>query len=131
MGIKDDPPCTFCKTYIETTVHLQWDCSITKDVLQSFLSWLRSFHIHIELSEKLFLFGLESGEEFQMSVHLFCCMQNITSTVLAATIIHYCLKFSRKNYISCIKYTWKKHMPITIWINFKMNGDHMRIFLRI
>ena len=31
MGIKDDPPCTFCKTYGETTVHLLCDCSITKD----------------------------------------------------------------------------------------------------
>ena len=34
-----------------------------KRFLESFLSWLRSFHIHIELSEKLFLFGLESGEK--------------------------------------------------------------------
>ena len=25
----------------------------------------------------------------------------------------------------------KPLMPITIWINFKMNGDHMRIYLRI
>ena len=37
---------------------------------------------------KLFLFGLESGEKYQMSVTLFYCMQTITSTVLAATIIH-------------------------------------------
>ena len=29
LGIKDDPLCTFCKTYV-TTVHLLWDCSITK-----------------------------------------------------------------------------------------------------
>ena len=63
MGIKDDPLCTFCKTHVETTVHLLWNCSITKDFFKSFLSWLRSFHIHIELSEKLFLFGLESGEK--------------------------------------------------------------------
>ena len=61
MGIKDDPQCTFCKTHVETTVHLLWDCSITKYFLKYFLSWMRSFHIHIELSEKLFLFGLESG----------------------------------------------------------------------
>ena len=63
MGIKDDPLCTFCKTHVETTVHLLWDCSITKDLKKKKLSWLRSFHIHIELSEKLFLFGLESGEK--------------------------------------------------------------------
>ena len=60
MGIKDDPLCTFCKTRVETTVHLLWDCSIAKDFFKSFLSWPRSFHIHIELSEKLFLSGLES-----------------------------------------------------------------------
>ena len=88
MGIKDDLLCTFCKTDIETTVHLLWDCSLTKDFLKSFLSWLRSFHIHIELSEKLFLFGLETKKKYQMSVNLFYCMQNITSTVPAATIIH-------------------------------------------
>ena len=128
MDIKDDPLCTFCKTNVETTVHLLWDCSTTKDFLKSFLSWLRSFHIHIELSEKLILFGLETGEKYQMSVNLFYCMQNITYAVLAATINHYCFKFSRKNYISCIKYTWKKHRPITIWINFKMNRDHMKIY---
>ena len=60
MGIKDNPLCTFCKTHVETTVHLLWDCSITKVVFFK-LSWLRSFHIYIELSEKLVLFGLESG----------------------------------------------------------------------
>ena len=88
MGIKDDLLCTFCKTDVETTVHLLWDCSLTKVILKSFLSWLRSFHIHIELSEKLFLFGLETKKKYQMSVNLFYCMQNITSTVPAATIIH-------------------------------------------
>ena len=34
MGIKDDPLCTFCKTHVETTGHLLWDCSITKDFLK-------------------------------------------------------------------------------------------------
>ena len=34
-----------------------------KRFLKKKLSWLRGFHIHIELSEKLSLFGLESGEK--------------------------------------------------------------------
>ena len=29
-GIKDDSLCTFCKTHVETSVHLLWDCSIAK-----------------------------------------------------------------------------------------------------
>ena len=69
MGVKNDPLCTFCKTRVETTVRLLWDCSITKKI-----SWLRSFHIHIELSEKLFLFGLEKEKKYQMPVNLFYCM---------------------------------------------------------
>ena len=110
MGIKDDPLCTFCKTHVQTTVHLLWDCSITKDFLKSFLSWLQSFHIHIELSEKPFLFGLVTEKKYQMSINSYYCMPNITSTVLAVTFIHQCLNRSREKYISCI--SCKIHMEI-------------------
>ena len=103
-GIIDDPLCTFCKTHVETTFHLLWDFSITKD----FFSWLRSFHIHIELSEKLFLFGLETrGGEisnvskfilFYAKYYIYCSRCNNHSLML---------EIFKKKYISCIKYTWK------------------------
>ena len=35
MGIKDDSLCTFCKTHVETTVHLLWDCSL-KNIFKTF-----------------------------------------------------------------------------------------------
>ena len=129
MGIKDDPLCIFCKTHVETTVHLLWDCSITKDFFKSFLSWLRSFHIYIELSEKLFLFGLESGKK----------VSNVSKFILLyAKYYIYCSRYNNHSLMleifkKKLYFMYKIHMEIaiTIWINFKVNGDHMRIYLYI
>ena len=79
MNITDDSSCTFCTTMEETIIHLLWSCSKTQDFLNLTISWFESFDIHIKLSEKLFLFGVESLRDQKLTKYniSFCYMPNI------------------------------------------------------
>ena len=85
MKIKEDSICTFCTQEEETITHLLWQCNVTKVFLNFVTTWLQSFNIYIELSEELFLFGLEKEQRLTSIMkflllytkyYIYCCRCN-------------------------------------------------------
>ena len=116
MNITDDSSCTFCSTMEETIIHLLWSCSKTQDFLNLMISWFESFDIHIKLSEKLFLFGVESLRDQKLTkiqhffllyakYYIYCSRGNNQVPMLTV--------FKKKLY-----FMYKMHMEIAL-----MNND--------
>ena len=85
MKIKEESICTFCTQEEETNTHLLWQCNVTKEFLNFVTTWLQSFNIYIELSEELFLFGLEKEQRLTSIMkflllytkyYIYCCRCN-------------------------------------------------------
>ena len=64
VKIYDSALCTFCRTTIESIVHLFWKCDKTQQFIKSVINWLSSFNIQCDISETYFLFGLQEEHRF-------------------------------------------------------------------
>ena len=71
MKIIEDSSCTFCTNEDETTVHLLWSCNKTQEFLKLILTWFENYNIHFNLSEKLFLFGIDKDQKLTNTLHFF------------------------------------------------------------
>ena len=61
----------FCTNEDETTVHLLWSCNKTQEFLKLILTWFENYNIHFNLSEKLFLFGIDKDQKLTNTLHFF------------------------------------------------------------
>ena len=64
MKLNDDALCTFCQTTSESIIHLFWKCEKIQEFIRNVKSWLNSYHIQCDISEKYFLFGLQEEHRF-------------------------------------------------------------------
>ena len=71
MKIIEDSSCTFCTNEDETTVHLLWSCNKTQEFLKLILTWFENYNILFNLSEKLFLFGVDKDQKLTNTLHFF------------------------------------------------------------
>ena len=58
MKINNDALCTFCQSNNESVVHQFWKCDKTQQ-FRNVKIWLNSYDIHYDISEKLFILGLQ------------------------------------------------------------------------
>ena len=108
MKLIDDSRCTFCTNDEETIVHLLWSCNKTQEFLNLIITWFKSYDIHINLTEKLFLFGVDNDQKLTNTLHFF---------LLYAKYYIYCSRCNNQTlmltvYKKKLYFMYKMHMEI-------------------
>lgn len=101
-GIQDENICTFCKSEVETQIHLFWDCVKVKEFWATVSTWLSQKQLNPEITKVMVFLGLETFET--KDIILLLAKQYIHNTMYKNNILNIRAFTNYLNYYRNLEY---------------------------